>query len=87
MTKSKPGFTRAQHFEIGEQLRRARAILMAAYMDISNAYPVAGTEAIAAGRAVKALDKLRGRLDSAICRETAADDQEALRAYYGSERR
>ena len=83
MTKRKPGMTREEHFALGGKLLDVRCVLMGASVAISNAYPWAGNESIAAARAVKALDKLRCRLDSAICRETAPDDQDALRAYYG----
>ena len=84
MTNRKPGMTRDEHFALGGKLWDARGILIDAHLVISKAYPVAGKESIAAVRAVKALDRLRCRLDSAICRETAPDDRDALRAYYGS---
>lgn len=84
MMKRKPGLTRDEHFALGSKLREVRGILSDAHLTISKASPAADKESIAAVRAVKALDRLRCRLDSAICRETTPDDRDALQAYFGN---
>lgn len=65
----KPGFTLARHEEIGAALHPIRQLLLELSVEIANAFPRKSPEAMAAERLVEAFDKLKCKLDDAVCRE------------------
>lgn len=64
----KSGLTHDEHLALDARLRAAHAILLEGAGMVCNAYPVAGREAVAAWAAVRAIERLLCRLDTAIIR-------------------
>lgn len=84
--KSKTGFTREAHFELGLKLAHVQATLDEALVRTSHVYPVAGREMRAFERASRAIENLRSVMDEAICREQPLTDHGVTDAYYPRER-
>lgn len=80
--KSKTGFTREAHFELGLKLAHIQATLDSALVSASHAYPAAGPEMRAFERASRAIENLRSVMDDAICREQPLADLRVTDAYY-----
>jgi hypothetical protein len=80
--RSKTGFTREAHFELGLKLAHMQATLDSAVVSASHVYPAAGPEMRALERASRAIEKLRSVMDDAICRERPLTDLAVTDAYY-----
>jgi hypothetical protein len=80
--KSKTGFTRDAHFELGLKLAHIQATLDSALVNASHVYPAAGPEMRAFERASRAIENLRSVMDDAICREQPLTDPAVTDAYY-----
>jgi hypothetical protein len=80
--RSKTGFTREAHFELGLKLAHMQATLDGAVVSASHVYPAAGPEMRALERASRAIENLRSVMDDAICRERPLTDLAVTDAYY-----
>ena len=83
--KSKTGFTREVHFELGLKLAHVQATVDDALVRASHLYPAAGPEMRAFERASRAIENLRSVMDDAICREQPLTDLRVTDAYYPRE--
>ena len=80
--RSKTGFTREAHFELGLKLARMQATLDNAILSASHVYLGVGPEMRALERASRAVENLRSVMDDAICREQPLTDLAVTDAYY-----
>ena len=80
--RSKTGFTREAHFELGLKLAHIQATLDGAVVSASHVYRAAGPEMRALERASRAIENLRSVMDDAICRERPLTDLAVTDAYY-----
>ncbi|MFJ1839041.1 hypothetical protein ACIOJ9_34900 [Streptomyces sp. NPDC088175] len=83
--KKKQRLTLEEHTQLGRRLWKTRNDLDSLFVQLANAYPLAGSEAAAARnvqKAVLAIDRARISLEEALCREHP--DQAALTVYYPS---
>lgn len=82
---AKPGLTRRQHVELGEQLQVARETLINAATMLSNAYPKKHRVCGQARRAQNAVDLLRSLLDDLSANELPSQLWSPT-IYYGANR-
>ena len=80
--KSKTGFPREAHFELGLKLAHVQATVDDALVRASHVYLAAGPEMRAFERASRAVEHLRSVMDDAICREQPLTDHAVTDAYY-----
>lgn len=80
--RTKTGFTRDAHFELGLKLADIEATLNATIVSASRVYSAAGREMRALERASRAVENLRSVMDDAICREQPFSDHNVIYAYY-----
>ena len=80
--RTKTGFTREEHFELGRKLAEMQATLNSTIVSASHVYLATGREMRALERASRAVETLRSVLDDAICREQPVRDHNVIYAYY-----
>lgn len=83
----KPGFDPDAHRAIGAELKRICRALGEVQAFVYRAYPVNGPESSAAQSAMRAVDKLRSRLDGALFREGHGPPfhgEDLTQVYYGT---
>jgi hypothetical protein len=77
----RPGFSKKQHFWMGDELGKLDRELWQVFSEVQRAYGKTAPQTRYLRRAYELLVKARSALNDAVCRELPLDD-DALKAYY-----